>query len=742
MDVSPTEFPVIVNGGFLSKSAGQVRDPLHVRWLVLDDGTMRIALGVLDTCLIPVEFADAVKARAKEVTGIPAEQIMLSATHTHSAPSLMQCLGTPPDPNYADFALPRIVEGLKKAVDNLAPAQVGWTSVQAPNHTHTRVWIRRPDKMLGDPFGEASVRANMHPGHRNPAAVGPSGPSDPELTVLAVRSSGDKPLAVLACYAMHYFGAPAVSADYYGIFAGKLGTLIGARDSAPAFVGIMAQGTSGDQHWMDYGRPRTKMNRDAYAGQLAQMVADAYKTIRFHDRVPLAMQETTLQLATRQPDDQRLAWARDLVAKKGDRLPKNRSEVYACEQLWLKANPVRSVRLQALRVGEVGIAVWPCEVFALSGLKVKAQSPFRLTMNITLANAEEGYIPPPELYPLGGYNTWPCRSAGLEVEAEPKIVEALVELLEQVGGKPRREVSVSHGPYAKEILAARPLAYWRMEEWGGPTATDAAGGSRNAAYEPGIARWLDGPDSPAFSGDGVVNRCVHLAGGRLSTEVKELKERYTIECWFWNGVPNDWRGVTGILFARGKDVLAIGGKKGASGRLMFGTLVGRTSIEPKTWNHVALVRNGSRAAVYLNGVTEPEITGEIDSDASQRLFFGGTARGTETFEGKIDEIALFDRALPVDEIRRHVRLALRRRGPGVDRRGQRGALGGTVRAARQTAGHGAAGVEGTPRAVYPGITVDRGCRRDFEPALQLVGTGTLDGGEGDTNAGSAGAPRR
>ena len=39
---------------------------------------------------------------------------------------------------------------------------------------------------------------------------------------------------------------------------------------------------------------------------------------------------------------------------------------------------------------------------------------------IELANGGDGYIPPPEQHLLGGYNTWPARSAGLEVGAEPR----------------------------------------------------------------------------------------------------------------------------------------------------------------------------------------------------------------------------------------------------------------------------------------------------------------------------------
>ncbi|MCX7827297.1 MAG: LamG domain-containing protein, partial [Verrucomicrobiae bacterium] len=537
-----------------------------------------------------------------------------------------------------------IVEGLHQAVKKLAPARVGWAVAQAPNHTHTRVWIRRPDKMLTDPFGEVTVRANMHPGYQNPDAIGPVGPSDPAMTLLAVQSPDGKPIALFANYSMHYFGAPAVSADYYGLFAEKIGPLIGAGNG---FVGIMSQGTSGDQHWMDYSKPKPAITMDAYAGELARIAADAYKTMVFHDWAPLVMRETTLRLATRQPDAKRLAWARELVQQMGDRLPKSQPEVYAREALWLKENPTRLVKLQAMRVGDLGIAIWPCEVFAISGLKIKAQSPLQPTMNIELANAEEGYIPPPEIYPLGGYNTWPCRTAGLEVQAEPKIVEALLGLLETVSGQPRRKVTITHGPYAQAVLAAKPLAYWRLEEWSGPVAFDAAGARRHAAYEPGVARWLDGPPG----GD----RCPHFAGQKLSATLKELKNTYTVEMWFWNGLPETLRAVTGTMFTRGGESLAIGGTATAPGKLVFGPLTGRTVIAPKSWNHVALVRDGERVTVYLNGSREPEISGSVPAAEGlpKQVSIAGGHDTAASFEGKLDEVAVYDRALTPTEIAAH-----------------------------------------------------------------------------------------
>jgi neutral ceramidase len=89
----------------------------------------------------------------------------------------------------------------------------------------------------------------------------------------------------------------------------------------------------------------------------------------------------------------------------------------------------RQLKLQAIRIGDLGIAAIPCEVYGSTGLAIKAASPFGTTMNISLANGAEGYLAPPEQHKLGGYTTWRARTSCLEELAEPKIKAAVVGLL-------------------------------------------------------------------------------------------------------------------------------------------------------------------------------------------------------------------------------------------------------------------------------------------------------------------------
>jgi hypothetical protein len=333
--------------------------------------------------------------------------------------------------------------------------------------------------------------------------------------------------------------------------------------------------------------------------------------------------------------------------------------------------PERELKLQAIRIGTLGIAAIPDEVFALSGLKIKAQSPLETTFVIELANGSEGYIPPPAQHALGGYTTWPARTAALEVQAEPRIVNNVLGLLEEVSGRPRRPLREPACAYADAVLASKPLAYWRLDEMAGPEAIDATGHGHRATYEGGVAFYLEGPPlNGKDPGTRTINRAPHLAGGHLAFRWPH-QGRYSLEFWFWNGLQNTARTVTGDLFtcrdedvgeAIGDRLLIAGTSAGArAGRLVFAPgssllppLSGATEIVPRTWHHVVLIHNGVDFFVYLDG--KPEIDGralELDPRGPAQFLFGSAIDTGRSLEGKLDEIAVYDRGLTPGEIAAH-----------------------------------------------------------------------------------------
>ena len=678
VDITPTVFPVIVNGMVEERTATMAHDVLMARALVLDDGKERIALVVVDSLMLTRAMLDDAKEQASQLTGIPPNRMLISATHTHSAPSAMPCLGSRVDPEYAQFLPGQIVRCIVQASEKLTPAKVGWAMVTDDQNNNCRRWIFRSDRMaMADPFGQFNVRAHMHPGYQSPNHIGPSGPADTDLTVLSVHTTDDKPLAVLANYAMHYYGSPLVSGDVCGRFGLKFAELIGVSNQQPGFVGILSQGTSGDSMWMDYSQPAKPNDLDAYVKALAEGAVRACESIQYRSDITLAMAEETLKLNRRAPDEARLQWAHELVAQVGDRLPRGWSEVYAFEQLRLHEEPTAELKLQAIRIGDFGITAIPDEVFGITGIKLKNGSPLAVTMNIELANGAEGYIPPPEQHALGGYTTWAARTAGLEVAAEPQIVETLTRLLEQVAGKPRRDTVDEQHAYAKAVMESKPKAFWRLGEISGTAAADALG-IHHARYEDGIAFYLPGPKGDGLNQQPRGNRAAHFAGGRVAATVPQLGNVYSVECWVWNGFPNSERAVTGYFFSRGPDGdaqvagdhLGIGGNYmnlGWDGKLFLfngnkrdEAIIGRTVLETRTWHHVALVRNGNHVTVYLNGNLQPEIDGELEAtfaEADDKIVLGGRSDRLFGLEGRLDEVTLYDRVLTPEEVSSHFTVA-------------------------------------------------------------------------------------
>jgi len=114
VDITPRQWPVRVNGGFLEASADRAADPLHARCLVLARDDLRVALLVVDNCMIPRDLCDRAKSQIEGRTGIPRNRILVAATHTHSAPSVMDyCLGSRDDPQYTPYLVARLVEAVE-----------------------------------------------------------------------------------------------------------------------------------------------------------------------------------------------------------------------------------------------------------------------------------------------------------------------------------------------------------------------------------------------------------------------------------------------------------------------------------------------------------------------------------------------------------------------------------------------------------------------------------------------------
>lgn len=659
-DATPKELPVLVNGGMTSRSIKEVGSRITARAIVLDDGKTQLAMVVVDSCMLPRAFLDEVKVSVNKNTGIHTSKQFICATHTHSAPSCMGALGTSPDPRYPMLLKRKIIEAVVTAQKNLEPARVGVAVFDASEFTALRRWVIRPDRVRNDPFGNPTVRATMHAGGNWDDVTGETGPEDPDFSLVSFQSLKGRPIAVLGNFSMHYFsgGIKGVNADYFGMFNDRMELALTPSNNEtlhPPFVSALGHGCSGDIWRRDYTkRPLDNPKIEDYTDALVKKALAAYKKIQYDRDATLSMAQTDLTLKFRAPDAQMLEWARGIVAKT-EGLPKTQPEIYAREQIFLHERPEATLCLQAIRIGDIGLTGIPNEVYALTGLKQKAVSPLATTITFDLANGSEGYIPPPEQHVLGGYNTWAARTAGLEPSAEPRIAEACIQLLEKVAGKPRRIPVTPRGPAAEAITKLKPTAWWRFDEFAGPRAEDEMS-RHDGIYEIQIAHQLAGPHSEKFT-PGQVNRAAHFVGQRMQARLPRLGTNYSVSMWFWNGMPNDSREVLGWMFSRGRNhALGTGESLGldAKGQLIFRsgvrTFTGKTATTRWQWHHATIVRENDVARVYLDGLLQIEAKASALQPV-QSLYLGGRHDNQSNWEGRLDEAAIFDRALSAAEVK-------------------------------------------------------------------------------------------
>lgn len=437
----PLGEPIV--GGWSPIPAKHVHDELYARCLVLDDGETQVAFAVCDNVGIAQAVFDEAKRIAHERTGIPMENMMMSATHTHSSISasgsnrmVRQEDFTP----YQLFLINRIADGIQRAANHLEPARIGWGSGEEPTSVFNRRWFMKADFPLPNPFGGVD-KVRMNPGRGSADLIEPAGPTDPEVSFLSVQSKEGRPIGLLANYSLHYVGpgvSNAISADYFGVFSDRIQQLFQADRLDPPFVGIMSNGTSGDVNNINFytksdqtWKPYEKMKDVAY--RVAQVVYDAHEKIDHHDWVQLNAEQVEIPLQVRKPTQEQLAYARAIQEKPDQEKPYHQHEkIYAQRIFNLSEAPdAITIALQAFRIGDLCICAIPFEVFVEIGLEIKEKSPFENTFTLSLANGSYGYLPTLKHHALGGYETWQGTNT-VEKEASSKIVSTFEDIFKKL----------------------------------------------------------------------------------------------------------------------------------------------------------------------------------------------------------------------------------------------------------------------------------------------------------------------
>ena len=427
-DITPPLGELVV-GGFIPFPATAVHDQLQSRCLVLDNGQTQIAFVICDNLGISREVYDRARLIIAQETEFPVENILMAATHTHSATRVQT-------DNYRPQIVRGIADSVRLAVDNLKPARIGWGRIDEPSEVFNRRWHVTDSSLLKNPFGGID-QVRMNPPRNHAALIEPAGPTDPEISFLSLQATNGCPIALLANYSLHYVGGVNkgdVSADYFGIFCNRIAELLGATSTQPLFVGMLSNGTSGDVNNIDFRdsgekyEPYEKMNQ--VAELVAKRVKEAHDQIKLYDWVPLNSVVRELKLQFLKPDEIMQKYMGEVLAKSKTSPQYHQYERYYAERIQrLLTGPDEvTVPLQAVRVGEVGIAAIPFEVFAETGLEIKDRTPFTHAFTIELANDYHGYLPTPNQHELGGYETW-MGTSKVQLDASELIKHIILDMM-------------------------------------------------------------------------------------------------------------------------------------------------------------------------------------------------------------------------------------------------------------------------------------------------------------------------
>jgi neutral ceramidase len=430
-----------VVGGFAPYPCTHIHDELHARCLVLDDGKTKLALVVCD--LLGLHRSVSLKAREliEKETGIPAANVLISGTHTHSA---VNALGGPvrfygSDMELTDFqkfVARRIADGVRRAINLMRPAEIAFGTVDVPEHVHIRRWFLKEGSMPPNPFGKID-KVKMNPGAGNPALVEPAGEPDPTISIIALREPGGRLISVYSAYSLHYVGGVTgadISADYYGVYCEALKKLQASGGDYPPFVAMMANGTSGDANNINFRNPQPRKQPYEQMRYVAEDVAAkvnaALQKLTWQSEAPLAAKYRELDVKWRSIPDELIAWAKETEAK-APRIQGGKADLplaYAGRvQRLAKASPETKFPAQILRIGDICIGSSPCETFAETGVEFRKRSPFAKSFMVELAHGYYGYMPTPRHFELGGYETWPGTN-NTESQASVKLMNALLEM--------------------------------------------------------------------------------------------------------------------------------------------------------------------------------------------------------------------------------------------------------------------------------------------------------------------------
>ena len=401
-----------------------VLDTLYATCLALQDGEDTILL--YSTDLLCSEALWVVEAREmlNKAFRIPKQNIQFGATHVHTGPAV-GCAHEPVKkwkPMYMDALL----NSAKNALADLAPAAMYGKKVQTEQMNYVRHYTMSDGSVSGSNFGDWSL-----------AITGHVSPGDPEMTLVKLAREGKKDILLMNWQAhADMVKGTLLSADYVGVLREKL-----ENESGMDFIFFL--GATGDQN-PDSRIAEEKPNRDykKYGEELAQIALDAIPEIteKIEGQGIASKQDTIFYRCNKygqdRPEDAKKVtkvFRETGSSREANLLARELGfwSVYQCNGIVTCSMRGKEddFDINVHRIGGLGFAAAPYEMFSKNGLYIKQHSPYPFTIISTVTNGYSNYFPSSEAFEYGCYESYTAKfDIGIGEDMAAKFVQLLKEI--------------------------------------------------------------------------------------------------------------------------------------------------------------------------------------------------------------------------------------------------------------------------------------------------------------------------
>jgi len=416
VDITPDE-PVALSGQRNVRISKKPDTPIQASALALEsrEGDRVLDSAIMVSCdLVAIRQGVLEQTRGKLTTlapDFPLEKLFLAATHTHTAPVMIEgryhlpAEGIMQPAAFVDFLTTRLAEAAAEAWKNRAPGRVAWGQSHAVLARNRRPYY-------------ADGTAVMYGKTDTPEFRGIEGYEDHSVDVLFFHDNTDRLIATIInvpCPAQEVGSGTSIHADFWDPARRLLREKHGDDLHILAWTGASGDVTSRDivNKPADERMRRLRGNisrLDELAARLVRAWEEAYEGAKndLRDDVVLRHQVATIDLpyrivtpAERDAAAQEAAKFKDDPAQRWNwRWNQGVVDRYEAQQAGTQ-EPYR-MELHALRLGDVAIATNDFELYTDFGIQMKTRSPAVQTFIVQLAGPGT-YLPTERAAAHGGY---------------------------------------------------------------------------------------------------------------------------------------------------------------------------------------------------------------------------------------------------------------------------------------------------------------------------------------------------